>query len=181
MKMHESPYVGRPGIAIDKAWQDLLGDMSIRITKAELEQNDQTSIELPRGGYLAWLGAFHQLHCVVRTDQVGLKLADHEMQKMLRQLNYRDHYHPNLTVKELADWQVHTDHCLELLRASAMCHVDTSSLTTFMWDKSEKPMLNLERPAHRCVDWDGLILSIKHRGVSEEEVESMLNPLLHSS
>lgn len=98
---------------------------------------------------------------------------------MLRQLNYRDHYHPNLTMKEQRDWQVHADHCIELLRASAMCHPDTSSLTTFVWDKSEKPMLSTERPPHLCVDWDGLVASIKYRRVSGEETALMQNPLLH--
>lgn len=65
MKMRESPYVGRPSQEVDQAWGDLMGNMSIRVTKAELDRNDQTSVELPQGGYLAWLGVFHQLHCVV--------------------------------------------------------------------------------------------------------------------
>ncbi|MCJ1261207.1 hypothetical protein MMC22_001071 [Lobaria immixta] len=138
MKMHESPYVGPPSLKIDGAWSDLMGNMTIRVTESELARNGQMSVRLPNGGYLAWLGVFYQLHCV----------------KMLRQLNYRDHYHPNLTTKEQRDWQVHADHCIELLRASAMCHPDISSLTTFVWDKSEKPMLSTERPLHRCVDWE---------------------------
>ena len=43
-----------------------MGNMSIRVTKAELEAHGQKSIKLPGGGYLAWLGVFHELHCVVR-------------------------------------------------------------------------------------------------------------------
>ena len=42
-----------------------MGNMSIRVTKAELEAHGQTSVQLPGGGYLAWLGVFHELHCVV--------------------------------------------------------------------------------------------------------------------
>lgn len=65
MKMHESPYVGPPGSELDGAWSDLMGNMSIRVAGSELAQNGQTSVKLPNGGYLAWLGVFHQLHCVV--------------------------------------------------------------------------------------------------------------------
>ena len=63
--MRESPYVGRPSLKIDRAWQNLMSNMSIRVTKEELNRNQQTSVQLPQGGYLAWLGAFHQLHCTV--------------------------------------------------------------------------------------------------------------------
>lgn len=41
-------------------------NMSVRVTKEELDAHGQTSIELLGGGYLAWLGVFHELHCVVR-------------------------------------------------------------------------------------------------------------------
>lgn len=80
--------------------------------------------------------------------------------------------------REKGDWQVHADHCIELPRASAMCHADTSSLTTFVWDKCEKPMLSTERPPHGCVDWDGLVASMKYRRLSGEETSNMQNPLL---
>ena len=63
--MRESPYVGPPTPELDVAWRDLMGNMSIRVTKAELERTGQRSVELPQGGYLAWLGVFHELHCIV--------------------------------------------------------------------------------------------------------------------
>lgn len=46
-----------------------MGNMSIRVTESELAQNEQMSVRLPNGGYLAWLGVFHQLHCVVSFPQ----------------------------------------------------------------------------------------------------------------
>ena len=46
-----------------------MGNMSIRVTKEELDAHGQTSVELPGGGYLAWLGVFHELHCVVCGDE----------------------------------------------------------------------------------------------------------------
>ena len=180
--MRDSPYVGPPSEELDETWRDLMSHMAIRVTQAELNQNNQTSVALPHGGYLAWLGVYHQLHCVVRAmkhyGKSSWDQSDRRMQKMLRQLNYRDHYHPNLTTQDQADWQVHADHCFELLRASVMCQADTSSLTTFIWDKSEKPMLNSERPLHQCVDWDELVASTKHRAVGRDETANMKNPLL---
>ena len=63
--MRESPYVGPPTPELDVAWRDLMGNMSIRVTNAELKHTGQKSVELPQGGYLAWLGVFHELHCIV--------------------------------------------------------------------------------------------------------------------
>lgn len=40
--------------------------MNIRVTKAELDHENVESVALPEGGgYLSWIGAFHQLHCIV--------------------------------------------------------------------------------------------------------------------
>ena len=52
--------------------------MNIRVTQAELESENLESVSLTEGGgYLSWIAAFHQLHCIVsetirtRTDLVG--------------------------------------------------------------------------------------------------------------
>ncbi len=63
--IHESPYVGPPAEDIDQAWQALLANINLRVTKEELDRHDQKSVQLPGGGHLAWLGVFHQLHCTV--------------------------------------------------------------------------------------------------------------------
>ncbi|KAF7508279.1 hypothetical protein GJ744_009424 [Endocarpon pusillum] len=65
-KMHDSPYVGPPSEPLDTAWQHLLANMSIRVTEGELQRHGQSSVTLPGGGHLAWLGVFHQLHCVLK-------------------------------------------------------------------------------------------------------------------
>ncbi|KAM3066192.1 hypothetical protein ACMFMG_012152 [Clarireedia jacksonii] len=62
----ESEFAGSPSPSVDKAWHDLLAKITIRVTAAELEYSNQTSVELPEGGgYMAWLGVYHQLHCIV--------------------------------------------------------------------------------------------------------------------
>lgn len=63
----DSPFTGSPSPESDRAWHDLLSNMSVRVSREELERGDQTSVELPDGGYMAWLGVFHELHCVVST------------------------------------------------------------------------------------------------------------------
>lgn len=61
----ENPFAGAPSPEIDEAWGNLLAPMNIRVWKPELDSNSQTSVALPEGGgYLAWLGAFHELHCI---------------------------------------------------------------------------------------------------------------------
>ncbi|KAF2234770.1 hypothetical protein EV356DRAFT_144142 [Viridothelium virens] len=110
---------------------------------------------------MAWLGVSHELHCI----------------KMLRQWNYRDHYHPNLSESDHVHWDIHADHCLELLRSAALCHADTT-LTTFRWDQKPKPMLNTKLAPHKCVKWQPLIASLEHRVVSEREMQNLINPLL---
>lgn len=60
-----NPFAGAPSPEIDKTWSELLAPMNIRVSKAELKSNGQTSVALPEGGgYLAWLGVFHELHCI---------------------------------------------------------------------------------------------------------------------
>ncbi|KAF2468994.1 uncharacterized protein BDR25DRAFT_50259 [Lindgomyces ingoldianus] len=158
----ESPYIGDPNPSVDTAWHILLANMSLRITLSELSTHSQTSVGLLGGGYLAWLGVYHELHCI----------------KFLRHVNYRDHYFSNATQEELRDIQVHADHCLDTLRNAAMCHSDTESLTTFVWELGrEKPLLSPQRPFHRCVDWEGFVESIVDRVVSEEEMGRLRNPL----
>ena len=172
--MRESPYAGPPGTNIDLVWQALLADMSIRVTKEELDQQGQESVPLEGGGYLAWLGVFHQLHCTISGHPWLLGAANTKEQKMLRQLNYRNTYHPNITRSQSGDWQVHADHCIEILRASAMCRPDLASLTTFIWDeKTSRPMLRNERPTQKCVDWQSLTACLRDRAVDERELRSL--------
>lgn len=59
-----------------------------------------------------------------------------------------------------------------------MCHGDTA-LTTFRWAEQEQPMLNTRLIPHKCVNWEELMASVKHRVVDRDEVAAMVNPLLN--
>ncbi|KAH7069969.1 hypothetical protein BKA63DRAFT_92591 [Paraphoma chrysanthemicola] len=156
----QSPWSGLPSPKIDTAWHHLLEPTTIRVTASELARSNQSSIELPvGGGYMAWLGVFHELHCI----------------KMIRQWVYRDYYHPNLTSDDFEELSIHADHCLDILRSAAMCHGDTT-LTTFGWANKSKPMLNTRPIDHRCVDWSELMKSVEERVVGREEIGALRNP-----
>ncbi|KAF7918841.1 uncharacterized protein EAE98_009619 [Botrytis deweyae] len=157
-----SPYAGPPSESVDQAWHDLLKDMNIRVTAEELEKRNQKSISLPEGGgHMVWIGAHHQLHCI----------------KMLRRWNYRDHYYPNITDPTIEHWDIHADHCFDILRSAVMCQGDTT-LTTFGWEKLSKPQPHVKPTEHRCVDWDALMGSLADRVVGEEEMAALVNPRL---
>lgn len=86
-----SDYAGLPSPLLDEKWHDLLEHVTLRVSKEELQKSNQTSVALPRGGYMAWLGVSHELHCI----------------KTLRQWNYRDHYHSGLDEDHVAHWNEH--------------------------------------------------------------------------
>lgn len=160
-----SPYAGPPSDSVDQAWHNLLKDMNIRVTAEELEKSNQKSIALPEGGgYMAWIGAHHQLHCI----------------KMLRRWNYRDRYYPNITGSTIEHWNVHADHCFDVLRSAAICQGDTT-LTTFGWEKLSKPQPHVKATEHWCVDWNALMESLADRVVGEEEMAALINPRLEGS
>lgn len=65
-RLNATPYAGPPSPAIDDAWDVLLAPMHISVSQAELARDNQDSVTLPEsGGYLGWMGVFHELHRVV--------------------------------------------------------------------------------------------------------------------
>lgn len=143
-----------------------MNDMAIRVTADELAVHNQKSVPLPDGGYLAWMGVFHELHCV----------------KLLRHWSWRDEFpeFSNLSAFQMAHNMVHIDHCLETLRSSALCRADTEALAVFRWDeRSPKPVFEAKRGTHRCVNWDSLMASsYPSRVVTKQELDRMINPFL---
>ncbi|CAN8099827.1 unnamed protein product [Discula destructiva] len=157
-----SLYSGLPSSNSDQNWDILMSTMRMRVSDKELADRDQTSVTLPEGGNLAWLGVYHQLHCV----------------KLVRQYLYFDHYFPvNISGDDMFHFKSHADHCLEVLRQGAMCAGD-ASLTTFNWEPGKlRASVDLNGRAKQvCVDWNTLISSIKDRSVGQDEYDAMVNP-----
>ncbi|KAI4134106.1 MAG: hypothetical protein LQ347_001803 [Umbilicaria vellea] len=64
---HEGPYSGYPRHDLDKAWEDLLGNMNVRFQLEDLKVwgRDVDAVALPDGsGYLGTLNVYHEIHCV---------------------------------------------------------------------------------------------------------------------
>lgn len=161
-----SSFAGKPRPESENAWHNLMNDMAIRVTADEMAVHNQKSVPLPDGGYLAWMGVFHELHCV----------------KLLRHWSWRDEFpeFSNLSAFQMAHNMVHIDHCLETLRSSALCRADTEALAVFRWDeRSPKPIFEAKRGTHRCVNWDSLMASsYPSRVVTKQELDRMVNPFL---
>ncbi|KAL8722854.1 MAG: hypothetical protein Q9225_000741 [Loekoesia sp. 1 TL-2023] len=80
--LKNNPYVRTPNKTVDSAWDALMAPMHIRVTAKELERDNQASVHLTEGGgYLGWLGVFHELHCL----------------NLLRRWHYRGYYYSDVT------------------------------------------------------------------------------------
>lgn len=65
-RLNATPYAGPPSPELDAAWDTLLAPMHISVSAEELKRDNQESVALPEsGGYLGWMGVFHELHCIV--------------------------------------------------------------------------------------------------------------------
>ncbi|CZT13177.1 uncharacterized protein RAG0_16749 [Rhynchosporium agropyri] len=140
-----SPYVGK-GPEVDEAWYKISYDIGDQvITDAERKiigmpeshlraTNPKTGVE----GYRVGLEVFHQLHCI----------------NLLRQVTYKDYYsQPELGFGNFAgtqeDLQMHTDHCLEILRMNAECNADIGVFTFYMEEGDPLPWPELNS-YHQC-------------------------------
>ena len=61
----DSVFSGLPSPKLDQAWHALLENITLRVSVEELRASNQTSVLLPGGGYMSWLGVSHELHCIV--------------------------------------------------------------------------------------------------------------------
>lgn len=138
---HEGPYSGYPRPELEEAWDGLLGKMNVRFSLEDLKafNRDEDAVQLPDGsGYAGTLNIYHEIHCV----------------KWMHTHMYQEHYYPNLDDAQREENRLHSEHCLNHLRKSAMCHGDVG-MVTYRWANiSRKPQA--AATAHQCIDWDSL-------------------------
>ncbi|KAN0122945.1 protein of unknown function (DUF3328) domain containing protein [Hyaloscypha variabilis] len=142
-----SPYVGS-GPEVDKAWHAISYDIGDQvITNEELDIigmpkthlraiHPKTGVE----GYRVGLEVFHQLHCI----------------NLLRQVTYKDYYtklgNGNFAAGE-EELQMHTDHCLEILRLNVQCNADVGVFTFYLLEDDPLPWPELNS-WHQCRNFD---------------------------
>jgi hypothetical protein len=129
---------------------DLLSNTLLALTPNDLALANTTSIPLraPPDTYAGGLGVAHNLHCV----------------KQLKQFLYYEHFYA-ATPRDSPHGRYlryHADHCLDFVRQSLMCYVDTS-LYTLAWAPSgevgleDRWVVKHRNPGvQKCVGWDAL-------------------------
>ncbi|KAE8451799.1 hypothetical protein EG329_002639 [Mollisiaceae sp. DMI_Dod_QoI] len=178
----EGPYSGYPRPELEEAWGKLLGstsypkrlpnaithyfdhsDMNIRLALEDLKvfNRDQDAVALPDGsGYIGTLNIYHEIHCV----------------KWLHTHMYQEHYFPNLDDDQREDNRLHSEHCLNQLRSTAMCHGDVGMVPYTWANDSKKP--RAAAIAHQCIDFDRLAEWTEERTVDMFKPGLLVHPTL---
>ncbi|KAK5997739.1 Transacylase cctO-like protein [Cladobotryum mycophilum] len=151
----QNPFKGIPREELHSAWRGLLKYMNIRVQEKDLVKINRTSVPLndEKGGYLATLDVFHELHCL----------------NVVREQVYREYY-PDKHSK--AKQLEHADHCIDMLRQVLMCHGDIA-VQTFGWrDDYRWPWPNF-RVDHECRNWDAIM-----EWAGDNYVENLRGPVV---
>lgn len=167
-------------------------DNNIRVEKADLDHLRLSSIPLAEGGYVAQLGVFHELHCLV--SRLAMKCVDEHFtynsnrrklgigsskiitwrRRILAKRNGKSGRRTFVRFPKVAFSQtflltksLQKDHCLEMLRLAIMCRGDTS-LSTFKWigTSNQRVPTALDESPHQCVNWDSLVMWTRERSVN---------------
>ncbi|OAA74183.1 hypothetical protein ISF_01084 [Cordyceps fumosorosea ARSEF 2679] len=176
-------YVGEPRPSLEKAWQDLLGPMNVRLSLQDVQAfgREATAVGMSDGsGYIGTLNVYHELHCV----------------RWLHKYVYQEHYWPGLDDEQRRKNRIHskrrekktkrrekkanhgatTDHCLGTLKSFAMCHGDVG-MVIYSWQKDVlKPGAN--GTGHTCVNWDKISKWTEERTVNMYEPGLIIHPQL---
>ncbi|KAJ8130252.1 hypothetical protein O1611_g3378 [Lasiodiplodia mahajangana] len=157
------PYVGYPRPELEEAWEGLLGNMNIRISKQDVQHfgREKAAVALPDGsGYIGTLNVYHEIHCI----------------RWLHKYLYQEVYWPEIDDTGRQKNLVHSEHCLSTLRKFALCHGDVG-LITYSWSPHhKKPAANAT--AHQCIDWDALANWAAERAIDMFKPGLLVHPTL---
>ncbi|ORY19202.1 hypothetical protein BCR34DRAFT_552734 [Clohesyomyces aquaticus] len=136
-----SAYSGPPDTANAAAWTHLMQPLYFNASEEELLSagaSPADSVRVKNGGYIASLGVYHELHCLVK----------------MRNFLYLHRHSQNFSSENLEYWYDHLDHCIELLRISSMCTPDLS-VYSFTWPSNQNASF-LDAHSYmprNCIDW----------------------------
>jgi len=160
---HEGPYSGYPRPELEEAWNGLLGNMNVAFSLEDLKafNREENAVQLPDGsGFAGTLNIYHEIHCV----------------KWMHVHMYQEHYYPNLDDAQREENRLHSEHCLNHLRKSAMCHGDVG-MVTYQWgNNSRKPLA--AATSHQCIDWDTLADWTSQRTIDMFKPGYLVHPTL---
>ncbi|KAF2092600.1 hypothetical protein NA57DRAFT_16571, partial [Rhizodiscina lignyota] len=142
---------GPPTPIIDDAWSAI----SLRVSGFRIFEEDFSKMgkrvdekpwhKLPDekgGGYVGMIEAFHLLHCL---DAIRKEL-------------YPDIYKHDWSTESYANFRLHQDHCVDLLRQNLMCSADMGIVPFY---DDENPLNAFAMPdfstVHKCRNFDKLL------------------------
>ncbi|EQL03603.1 hypothetical protein OCS_00683 [Ophiocordyceps sinensis CO18] len=155
-------WTGPPNPVVEENWHQMLLGFDVRVTEDELKRlgrlDKAVRLNDERGGYVALINVFHELHCL----------------KLIRWSLYPDHFYPNSTAAETAERERHRDHCLNYVRQSAMCHADVG-LSTWHWRPNDS-MPHADMMPHTCRAWAAIDDWAKDRRVDMYQPGLLVHP-----
>ncbi|KAI3318835.1 hypothetical protein HD806DRAFT_304120 [Xylariaceae sp. AK1471] len=144
-----TPFAGDPSPELDQAWHELLEDTTIRVSKADLEYYNVTSLPLADGsGFASELFMTHELHCL----------------KKVRQWIYKETYFTKVQGLGRNELKRHIDHCIETLRQGIMCRGDVS-LGTYSYLQGSSDVTARSWGRHQCIDFEALMKWARARAI----------------
>ncbi|KAF7345275.1 hypothetical protein MSAN_01904200 [Mycena sanguinolenta] len=148
-----SPFQIPSSPELDLMWSDLYNYGVSRITKEEAARLPNKTHAIPGdpGHYIAELDVFHNIHCL---NKVRMAL-DPDCYPDWR-ISTSNNYIPTQDATE------HISHCIDWLRQSIMCHVDTSVIV-WQWDSQANESRVKGNVAHTCRKFDKITEWAKER------------------
>jgi len=130
-------WVGPPNQATDRLWERVSDAAGVILPARDANMVKGLTKQLPDGRHVTGLDVFHQLHCLDR----------------IRQALHPDYYTDpdGHTVNQL-----HTDHCIDYLRQTIMCHGDMTPVHVHHWESVDRWSPDFES-THTCRNFDKLL------------------------
>ncbi|OAA36250.1 hypothetical protein NOR_07595 [Metarhizium rileyi] len=146
-------YEGRPNKHNDAAWDRLLGVGVVNIfgeENARLTNGSARTTNGPPGSYMVELEMFHQFHCLRWIRDQFWQLDDTAAGTAM--------------LKDFPQRRNHTDHCIDYLRQSIMCHGDVTPIT-FEYVPEIRGLIAHHSTEHQCRDFKAIYSWAKGRRV----------------
>ncbi|KAF7887553.1 hypothetical protein EAF00_009847 [Botryotinia globosa] len=173
-KLIGSPFSGNPGPAVDKAWDDLMSRINIRISEDDLRKVNGTSIKLADGSNDYWgsIEVYHHLHCLKVIRHYIAKDYYPDAQKFVTEPGM---IYPEHIGKFNPFFPISAKSTVSKLSVSTylMCQPDLS-IYTYTWrPNSYDPHAN-DRTKHSCIDWSNFEAWSDQRRFSEYDERGLL-------
>jgi hypothetical protein len=141
-----------PSPEVDAAWERIAHDGVIVLTEDEIRRvgkDPRYSVQThpswgyPEGSYVALVDSFHQIHCL-NALRKGLIY------------NYQYYWGSKYGFNPPSMFEVHLNHCIDILLQDLMCYADTSPVT-YTWVKDNREPYPDFAVNRQCRDFEALV------------------------